>query len=38
VGTLPGIKGNVDLNVLHGGMEELEQLMLKDSVKAESRK
>lgn len=32
VGTLPGIKGHVDLNVLHGTMEDLEALTLKDSV------
>jgi lysozyme len=33
VGTLPGIKGHVDLNVLHGSMEDLEALTLKDSVR-----
>jgi lysozyme len=32
VGTLPGIKGHVDLNVLHGTMEDLEALTLKDSI------
>jgi lysozyme len=35
VGTLPGIKGHVDLNVLHGTMEDLKALTLKDSVACE---
>jgi lysozyme len=34
VGTLPGIEGHVDLNVLHGTLDDLRALTLKDSVPA----
>jgi lysozyme len=36
VGTLPGIKGYVDLNVLHGTLQDLLDMTLKDSVSVDA--